>query len=80
MNINVSMGVYCPKCDITIGTMASVGAQNVCPNCGGKMIAAPSEKKVKVISNFHCECGCRIGHLSVVGDEAKCPDCGKLIE
>ena len=79
MNINVAMGVYCPKCNFTIGTYAIVGGDTNCPQCGGNMIAAPEESKVKIISNFKCDCGMQVGHMSIVGAEAKCPGCGKLI-
>ncbi|WP_423148117.1 hypothetical protein [Rubrolithibacter danxiaensis] len=77
-DINLTMGVFCPKCNLTIGTYAAVGSNTNCPGCGGPIIAAPSGK-TKVISNFKCECGMQIGHLSIVGEKACCPNCGKEI-
>jgi len=80
MDVNVSLGTYCPKCNLTIGTHIGIGANNTCPNCDGEMIVAPKEQKVRVISNFTCtNCGCKVGHMSVIGDDAKCPSCGKKI-
>ncbi len=78
MKANVSMGVHCPKCQITIGTMVSIGGNNNCPKCGEEMIAATSTP-TRVISNFKCACGTQIGHMSVVGSDARCPGCNKLI-
>jgi hypothetical protein len=79
MEINLSMGTYCPKCNITIGTYSVVGGKTNCPQCHGEMIAAPIESQVRIISNFKCECGVQIGHLSVVGAKATCPGCKKEI-
>ena len=79
MKANVSMGVHCPYCDITIGTYASIGGDNNCPRCGREMQPAPQEKKTRVIANFRCECGFSAGLFSSVGDDAKCPQCGRKI-
>lgn len=79
MNINLAMGVYCPKCKITIGTYAVVGGNTSCPGCGGEMLPAPVETQTRVISNFKCDCGMHIGHFSIVGGKANCPGCGKEI-
>lgn len=79
MEINLSMGVYCPKCKITIGTYTTIGGNNNCPQCNGEMIPAPEENQTRVISNFKCNCGVQIGHISVVGGTASCPGCGKKI-
>lgn len=79
MDINVSMGVYCPRCRIVIGTYAVVGGKANCPKCNGEMIPAPKESQTRIISNFKCDCGVQIGLLSVVGGKATCPGCGKEI-
>jgi len=79
MDINLAMGVYCPRCKITIGTYVLVGVKANCPTCNGELVAAPIESQTRVISNFKCNCGVQIGHLSVVGGKAICPGCGKDI-
>ena len=79
MNINVAMGVYCPKCKITIGTYAIIEGDTKCTQCGGYMVAAPEESKVRNISNFKCNCGIQVGHMTIVGADAKCPGCGTII-
>lgn len=79
MEANISMGTYCPKCNITFGTHVVMGGSTNCPNCNREMIAAPENKKTRTIANFNCKCGVQIGMMTVIGDDAKCPGCGKKI-
>lgn len=75
---NVFSGAHCPRCNVTIGLAASVGAPIKCPSCGGEMIAATGAPETHVIANVSCKkCGTRIGMMSVVGGPAKCPTCGE---
>lgn len=77
MSINVSMGVYCPKCNCSIGVYVNNHAN--CPQCNGEMIPVPKEKQTRTFANFHCECGYRVGLMVVAGLVAKCPGCKKEI-
>jgi hypothetical protein len=79
MEINLAMGVHCPKCNLTIGTYSSMGGNTNCPNCNGKMIPAPAATQTRIIANFKCDCGMQIGYMTVMGEKAKCPGCHKEI-
>ena len=77
MEGNVFIGHHCPKCNTTIGTMASVGGTPRCPGCGGPLQAASGGPQTQVLANVKCKgCGSYFGMVSVVGGKAKCPSCG----
>lgn len=75
---HVFVGAHCPRCNVTIGLAASVGAPIKCPSCGQDMVAATGAPETHVLANVTCnKCGTKIGMLSVVGGPAKCPTCGE---
>ena len=74
----VLFGGHCPRCNVTVGLTASVGAPIKCPSCGGDMVAITNAPETHVIANVSCKkCGTRIGMMTVVGGPARCPTCGE---
>jgi len=76
------MGMFCPQCKSTFGTISSVGGdeKQKCPSCKSELIATTEKQPTRVIANYTCECGSYIGHMSVVGSTTiPCSGCGKEI-
>jgi len=81
MEGSVFIGHHCPKCNTTVGVLASVGDTPRCPGCGGALQASPGGPQTQVLANITCEgCGSQFGMVSAVGGKAKCPSCGKALK
>jgi len=68
-------GLKCPKCNITIDVIATVGSDpQRCPNCGNKMVPNP---QAKISAKVTCK-KCNSSFVLINSD--KCPHCGEYFE